>query len=74
MAKKKSKQVKAPDYPLSETSPGDRRDWEAEEGYRTLTRAQRITGDRSMMKRVKAHAKREGEMNARIARLEGKLL
>lgn len=55
-------------------SPDKFEDWEAQDCMRTLKRAQEIVGNKSLMKRVKSHAKKESEANARISRLNGKLL
>lgn len=65
---KSTKSVEAVDYP---SGMGE---WETKEGMRTLMRAQEITSNKSLMSKIKAHAKKESETAARVARLDGKLL
>lgn len=77
MAKKKRSRSKTQagsvamaDYPMHH----DREDYEAKDAHRSLLRAHEIVGNKDLMKRVKGHARREEAANARIRRLEGKLL
>lgn len=50
------------------------RDYEAEDGLRTLVRGHEIQGNRHLMKRIKSHAKKQREAHDRVLRLEGKEL
>lgn len=59
---------------IASTSKHSEEDWEARNGFDTLVRAHEISANPTLMKRIKAHAKKHEEKAKRVSRLEGKLL
>ena len=74
--KKTRKQIQPPNTLVdAKVSSGTERDYEAEDAYGTMLRAEQHRGNHPLMKRVRAHAKKQSNAHsALMKRLEGKSL